>query len=155
VLIQGVITERDYVRAQYLHLSRARAFVGIGFSIVAAYLWATYLEPLWIGFLFPLFLISLYAVVVPFRSRRTFRQYKALSEPVSIEKRADGLYFKRQHGEGLLPWSHIVKWRRNETLVLLYPANNVFHMVPGHFFPSESDFEAFKALVQEHVGYAA
>jgi hypothetical protein len=155
VVAQGTLRERDYVRAQYLNVKPGRVFASIGVVLILAYFWATYMEPSWAGFLIPLTMVILFAVVIPWRAKRSFRQYKALSEPVSMEVREDGLFFKRQHGEGVVPWDHIVKWRRNKALVLLYPTSNVFYIVPGHFFPSEGDFEAFKKLIQERIGHAA
>jgi len=93
-------------------------------------------------------------VFIPWRAKRSYKQYKALSEPVSVEVRDDGLFFKRENGEGLLPWSHIVKWRQNKKLLLLYPTNNVFHLIPHHFFSTPEAFSAFKEVIRGHVGNA-
>ena len=93
-------------------------------------------------------------MAIPWRARRTFREYKALSEPFSMEVRDDGLFFERQNGSGLVPWGHLVKWRANSSLVLLYPARNLFYLVPKHCFPDSEQFAQFQARLTERVGRA-
>ena len=88
-------------------------------------------------------------------ARRTFREYKALSEPVSFEIREDGLYARRTHGEGLVLWSELLKWKKNQNLVLLYPAKNIFYMIPRRFFDNTEQFESFLTLVGAKLGKAA
>ena len=154
VVAQGTVTEGDYVRAQYLHMRPRRAFAVVGVLLLAAALWAMYVAPSWIlGVGLGAIVVSL-GISLPWLAKRTYRQYKALHLPVTIELRSDGLYFRRSHGEGLVPWDHVVKWRCNSRLVLIYPANRLFYLVPAHLFTSPQGFENFVVELTERVGSA-
>jgi hypothetical protein len=98
------------------------------------------------------YLISLFAIIMPWRAKVTFRQQKALSEPASIEIRGEGLYRKSQHAESLTPWAHIIRWRHGNKVSLLYLANNVFFIVPSHFFASPDDYVAFAEAIKVRLG---
>lgn len=150
--IDGQLTEADYVASQYLHLRPRPVFAVAGILMLALAAWT-----LWFSrspvLLACLALLGLHFLIwLPFKSRRLFRQYKALAEPATLEVREDGLFFRRPTGEYLVPWSHIVKWRHNEKLVLLYPADNAFHLVPRHFFPDPRAYGDFLATLTARVG---
>ena len=153
MFVEGNVKERDYVIAQFLHLRPRPIFTIMGILLLAILIWAIFkgLSSLYL-FGAMAYLVLWFFFYIPWRAKETYRQYKALSEPVSMEIRSDGLYFKRQNGEGLVPWSHIVKWRNNKELLLLYPANNVFYMIPDHFFANKEDYMAFIDTVKSHLG---
>jgi YcxB-like protein len=155
MVVEGTIEERDYIASQYLHLRPRPVFAVIGLLLLALFVWALAAAPSIIMFGVLVYLVSAYALYIPWSAKRNYRQYKALSTPVSMEIRTDGLYFKQQNGEGLVPWSHVHKWRHNKKMLLLYPTGNVFHLVPSHFFPSQESFGTFVATVKEHVGNAS
>lgn len=150
--IQGSIKEADYVAAQWLHIKPrpVLAVVGILLLVLAVGLLIYKLD--W-GLLIALsILLSGVFIWRPYSARRAFRQYKALAEPMSIEVRDDGLYFKREPGEGVLPWSYIRKWKRDSKLLLLYPANNLFYLIPSHLFESDVAFSDFVRLIETKAG---
>jgi hypothetical protein len=154
VRIEGIIKESDYLRSQYLHLRPRPIFAIIGLILSALFLWALISSPSWAISAVVAYLVLWLLVFIPWQAKKNYRQYKALSEPVSVEVQDEGLFFKRENGEGLVPWSHIIKWRQSNTLLLLYPASNVFHLVPSHFFSTPENFSAFKEILREHIGNA-
>lgn len=77
-----------------------------------------------------------------------------MSEPMKIEASEQGLEFDSSTGQGLLPWGHIHKWRSNDKLLLVYPAGNIFHPIPRHFFDSTGEYEGLIALLEERAGDA-
>jgi len=156
-MIKGALLQRDYVQAQFLHMRPRKAFAVVGVLLLCLAGVALFLGdgalPL-VGAL--TFLAAQFFVYIPWRARRAFTQYKALSEPVTITLQDDGLCFEREHGNGILPWSQIVKWKGSRDLFLLYPADHIFHLVPRHFFESEAAFSAFRSTVVARIGrYAA
>lgn len=153
--VEGVIQESDYIRSQYLHIRPRPVFAVVGLLILLLFVWSLVSAPSWVMAAVTVYLALWLFVFIPWRAKKNYRQYKALSEPVSIEVRDDGLFFKRENGEGLVPWSHIIKWRQSKTLLLLYPTSNVFHLVPSHFFLTPEAFSAFKEVLRGHVGNAA
>lgn len=150
--IGGQLTEADAVAAQYLNLRPRLAFTVAGSLLLALCAWAFWHGRSLVLLACVAFLGLHFGFWMPFQARRRFRQHQALSEPMSIGVREDGLFFRRQNGEGLVPWSHIVKWRHNPRLVLLYPASNVFHLVPRHFFPEAQAYADFLATLHARIG---
>ncbi|MGH8107613.1 MAG: YcxB family protein [Arenimonas sp.] len=148
------MTEQDYVAAHYLNLRRNLFWVVLAFAAAGIIFWFLYTEAKPI-FAFTFVIIG-FAVILglPGRIKKNFRQYKALSEPFSVEVKDEGLYFTRTNGSGLVPWSEIIKWRYNEKSVMFYPGNNVFHLIPGHFFSSDSQFQEFIAILDTKLGKA-
>jgi uncharacterized protein YjeT (DUF2065 family) len=152
--IQGTLSSSDYVAAQRLHIKPRPWLAVVGVLLVTVGVVVAYIGKSW-GLVFALtYLMGMFLIYMPFKAKRTFRQYKALSEPVSIEVRDDGLFFTRINGEALVPWSHIAKWRSNRKLLLLYPASNVFHLIPSGFFPTQDAFIEFVKIVESKVGKA-
>lgn len=151
--IQGSLKEADFLAAQRLHAKPRPVFAVIGVLLVILALVTLYLSHSWsLGA--ALAFLLLFFVYEPFRARRLFRQYKALSEPTTVEPRDDGLYFKRENGEGLVPWSQVIKWRSNDKVLLLYPASGFFYLLPSHFFQNVDAFEEFVRLVEGKLGRA-
>lgn len=150
----GTLSEKDYVAAQFLHLRPRPVFAFIGVFLLAAYALVLFVFPSLLTFGVAVYLVGSFLLYVPWRARRNFRQYAALSESVSVEVHPDGLRFTRKNGEGLLPWSEIRKWRRNQRLLLLYPASNIFHLLPSHFFASSEAYIEFINETEKRVGPA-
>jgi hypothetical protein len=152
--IQGALTLADYLAAQRLHLKPRPIFAVVGGILLLAALAAMSLAPSWELGLALAVLAGMFFAYMPLKARRTFKQFKALSEPMVIELREGGLFFKSANAEGLVPWSHLIKWRRSRTLVLLYPASGFFYMLPSRFFPSQSAFAHFMNAVEINLGKA-
>jgi len=116
--------------------------------------WSLLVAPSWVVSAATAYLALWFLVFIPWHAKRNYRQYKALSESVSLEVREGGVFFKWSNGEALIPWSHIVKWRHSKTLLLLYPTSNVFHLVPSHFFATSDAFAEFVQVLKDRVGNA-
>jgi YcxB-like protein len=154
MVIQGKMTEQDFLSANYLNLRQSLIWLALVTTAIGIVLWYlfTSTKPAY-GFIF-IAVILIACISVPFSLKRNFRQYKALSEPFLVEIKDDGLYFTRTNGNGLIPWGEIVKWRCNKQAVLIYPAKNLFHIIPSHFFSSNSEFEEFISLLINKLGKA-
>jgi hypothetical protein len=152
--IQGALTLADYLAAQRLHLKPRPAFAVIGVVLVLLLLAALILSPSWELGLALTVLAAMFFVYTPLKARRTFRQFKALSEPMVVERREGGLLFKSANGEGMVPWSHILKWRRSPTLILFYPASGFFYVLPSRFFSDQAAFSRFVNAVEAKLGRA-
>ena len=155
--IHGQLNEEDYVAAQFLHMRPSLPYAITGVLLLVIMLVVCALdhskESLIALAALAFFALMLF-VYTPYRARRTFREYKALSEPVTYEIRDDGLYARREHGEGLVPWADLVKSKKNQKLILLYPARNIFYMLPQRLFGDAEQFESFALLVSNKLGKA-
>jgi ABC-type bacteriocin/lantibiotic exporter with double-glycine peptidase domain len=150
--ISGQIRESDYVAAQWIHIRPNLLMSILGVILMAIIIWTLFLDAPIVSICILILIAIYFGLIAPWYTRRIFRKYKALSEKLEIDIQDSGLHFKRETGEGLMPWSHIIKWKRNKTLVLLYPTDNVFIMIPSHLFPNNGDFTAFVSILEKHVG---
>ncbi|WP_140637245.1 YcxB family protein [Methylibium rhizosphaerae] len=154
MIAQGTISERDYVASQFLHLRPRPALAVVGLVLVALFAVGLVVARSVAMWGVAAYLVGLFAVYIPWNAKRTYRQYKAIQEPVIIETSEEGLRFRRPNAQEVLPWSHVRKWRHSKHLVVLYPTANIFHLVPSHFFATQQLFGEFVAALKERIGDA-
>ena len=87
----------------------------------------------------------------PWVTRKQYRSYKAIQEPVSVSKQSDGIYFKSDVGEAKIEWSRINKWRENDIFVLIYQAPQVYHILPKR---KGSEIAAIRKELMVNIGNA-
>ncbi len=159
MIVEGIIRESDFVAAQFLNFRPRPVWAVIGIPILAFLAYdaveklvfeSSYSLTLWFACC-----IAFFALYLPWKAKRTYSQLKVLSEPLSVEFRDDGVFYQREHSQGLMLWSHFHKWRANKKLMLLYPASNMFIMVPSHFFATPEAFADAIAIARRHLGNSA
>ena len=67
---------------------------------------------------------------VPVLARRIYRQQRALHAEVALTWTDEGLAVRSPTGESRMPWSHVVRWREDARVVLLYHSDALFNFVP-------------------------
>jgi len=155
VIAEGTLTEADSVDAKWLHFRRPMFVVFFLLYVAAADLliWMIH-APLWVLVVLPPVLVATVVMTIPWHAKRAFRLYKAMSERFSVDARPEGLFFRRTNGEALLPWDHIVKWRSNRKVLILYPTTNLYHVLPARLFADSEAYEAFAKMLEKHAGRA-
>lgn len=159
------ITEKDYVAAgllngemtrksKYIHYAIDAVLVLLG--IVAFYadkiIWAGGLIGAAIGGnLFPYALRGLYA---PWYLKRHYRKYKVVKKPISILLLDEGVKFTTSNGEGLLKWEDMHHWRENSSLILIYLAPRIYHMIPKRIEELGFSITKLRNELIENVGIA-
>jgi YcxB-like protein len=146
--IQGAATEQDFMAAQYLNFGRRPIRLTLFLlAIFCVFLFLLNETKAIYVFAFAIAIVAAFINIL-LRYKKYFREYKALSEPFSVEVQDNGLYFVRTNAQGLVPWPEILDWRFNKKCLLLYPGGNVFHLIPSHFFQSELHYNEFIALLK-------
>jgi len=153
------ITEIDYVNSMKL-FSRitSRTMVLYVIALVMLGLVAVYGSPVLksgaigglIGGFVVIFLVRF--VINPVLSRRHYRKYKAIQEPLFIQLMEEGVQFSNFDGEGFLRWEKIHKWRQNERYVLIYPMPCIYHIIPKTTGESGFDLGALIKALEDKVG---
>jgi hypothetical protein len=160
IAFSGQLTEGDYFRI--VALTARKTWIVISGLVVVALaiylpmggwqaLWSdpamgwTTLAPfiLWAVFMYPL---------LRFQVRRQWRNNKAMQQPVAgvvteegITWNVDGLSTAR------VPWSLLLRYREQPTLVLVYQGlNQVFYFF-RHYFATETDWVEFRGLVASRL----
>jgi len=146
--IRGVISLSDYLAGQRVHYRPKPWLAPVAALVIGGTLWYAVAMHDWVIALLPIYLAVIFLIYVPLRGRRNFRQNKALSEPMTVDLRDDGLYFTNTHASGLLPWSHVHKVKSNARIALIYRTSNMFHLIPSRFFLNANDYKAFLQTVR-------
>ncbi|AXQ27648.1 YcxB family protein [Solimonas sp. K1W22B-7] len=149
---QGRIGEGDYVAAQFLHLRPGPLPLAALGLLVAGCVVGLALTRSPVLLSTCAALASYVVLVMPWRARRRYRANPAIARPVRIAIDAEGLRFDRGGREQALRWDQIGRWRGSRQLVLLYPVESGFYLVPAAFFARAEDFDAFTALLRDRVG---
>jgi len=66
----------------------------------------------------------------PWKTRRLYRSYAAIKEPCTVKIHDEGVKFLSKSGEALIEWRHIMKWRQNDSFLLIYQAPHLYHLIP-------------------------
>jgi len=91
-------------------------------------------------------------VVNPIWLKRTYHNYAAIKEPQQIEFKEDGIQFSSADGSVLLRWKHIYQWRQNESYLLVYQNQRLYHIINKNI--RDDGFELGKLIqcLSEKVG---
>jgi hypothetical protein len=161
-MIQGTFTERDLRAADWTNLRPRRSLAIVGFLLALLYCWALWFaffgsrpfEPewmRWVMLLVPLYFLWMFAVWLPYKVRKTYLQRKDLQRPCTYVPSADGLGAETDGASGVKPWTDYLKWKEGKSVFLLYMSDEMFQIIPKHFFSSPDDLASFRRLVNEKV----
>jgi YcxB-like protein len=154
VSIHGKISLSDYLAGVRLHY-RPRPWLAAAATLtIVCLVWLSIRWHDWGLALLPAYVAAVLLIFVPLRARRSFRQNKGLSEPMTIELRDDGLYLTNTYSNGLMPWSHVHKLKSNSRITLIYRTGQMFHLIPSRFFETVRDYEVFVQTVKARTNAA-
>jgi hypothetical protein len=92
-------------------------------------------------------------IVNPLLTRRNYRNYKSIHENIHIRLKDEGIEFSTVDGEGILRWDKILKWRQNESLILIYPMPRLYHIVPKSIKEAGFDLGTLVHSLESKVGH--
>lgn len=158
--VKGVFQPSDYVRAQYLHIRPRPLYKVLGVIVLVLFLWAA-----WLAFTSDdfgafdiLFLVTIVAfilnftVYIPWKTRRVYRQQKALQRGLSFKFDDAGASISNENGHSTSPWSDYLKWKQNDHLILIYLSDCMYHMLPRRMFVDPGGFEKLGELLTRRIG---
>lgn len=148
--------------AQWVHL-RPRRAVGIAGVVVlalaviaeAVLVFGPHVPELgWVRWALPVslaYFALIFWVWLPYRTRRTFKQRKDFQREASYAPSESELIVQNDTGRSAKPWADYLKWKEGRRVFLLYLSDNMFQVVPKHFFSSDAEIEEFRSLLQQKV----
>ena len=157
---KGVFQSSDYVRAQYLHTRPRPVYKVLGAIVLALFLWAAW-HSLTSGdfgvfdllFLATAVLLILnFTVYLPWKTRRIYRQQKALQRELAYKFDDDGVSVTNENGQSLTPWDDYLKWKQNDNLILLYLSDCMYHMLPNRFFSNANEVDGLREILRSRIG---
>jgi len=149
------------MRAQWLHMKPRRKYrIGlfVVVSVVVVALVVGVLGSISSGDFRALFMILFLSIlVVAAFARRRSRFCQIYRNQPSLQGRHryvfsdDKITAESPHGRGEVSWRAFTKWRENEHVLLLYQADNLFHLIPKRWFEDASiSVDELRSLLQRH-----
>lgn len=150
--VEGIITERDFIKSQFLHIKPNVTFTVLGLLICVLVLFVLiFISFSWLILAIVTYLLAYFFMYLPYRAKKIYRDYKVIQDKVHIIKREDGLLFRNSRGEGLLQWGDIKRIKTNSDLVLIYPTDVIYYIIPAHFFAEPSQFDDFSIELKQKL----
>jgi hypothetical protein len=87
----------------------------------------------------------IYLFIVPWRARKTMRQMPALGREQTLTWDDKTITLDTDHTHAQLQMSEFHKWAGNNAMLILYPADYVFYVLPRRIFPDVDSFEALQS----------
>jgi hypothetical protein len=126
----------DYVYASQLH-SKLAIRLSIGLLIVplffAWYLWYLGVESPVVPIFFGVWIINFFLwqhLFMPQQTRKIFQQQKKLLQPHEYEITENGLSVTGGEDHTSYVWSHFLRWKGDENIILIYLSDAMFLMSP-------------------------
>lgn len=163
IRLAGQITQKDYVRAQLLHLRPrpAIAVVGVVIAVIAiglaawqVYRWSTGELAAAEAMGLPTAVVALmgyFAVLLPWRFRKSYRTARALHEPVEMELTDVGLLGRSQYGEARLPWKLFHRFKENQHLFVVYQSDALMHILPKRLLEAPDSVDAVREVLKREI----
>lgn len=158
------LTADDYVRARRLSM-RLHPFMRYVLCIALVFLlvmliWLgreTFLgrsktSDFWFIYFVGAFLAVNHFVVMPWQTRRLFKQQKTLQEPAEMEFTSEQLRVTAPSGFLQMNWKDFHKWKRNKHMILLYHSAELMSMIPTRCFSNEEDLARFVSIMESNLG---
>ncbi len=92
-----------------------------------------------------LFGAVLYWVLWPFSARRQMRSNKELRQPMHCKGDDAGWHVRIGASSSDISWDAYTKWSENTDMLLIYPNNNIFQMIPKRALSGPHDLERIRA----------
>ncbi len=162
IKLSGKIEEADYVSAMWLHLRPRPVLAVLGGIVVALAViaggvaiagWLRGARSIVDDMMVPFVALAvvLYGFLFNWRFRRSYRNYKAIQEPVEMELSETQFHGQSIHGETRLPWEIFQKYKENKRCFLLYQTAGLFHILPKQLFESDSDIDRARGMLSQKV----
>ena len=155
------ISETDLVQAGLLHQRKSDStkliLLIVAIALIVIVVSSSY-DSLGSTSLFVVIFLAVFTWLVPICTKQAFKkqyqQTKALQQANHLTLKDAGLYWQHQHGQALLPWEYIVKWKENEHFLLVYQNDFLFHVIPKHIAQQGFDLPMLQQCLQQQVGAA-
>ncbi|MGJ8655150.1 MAG: YcxB family protein [Akkermansiaceae bacterium] len=152
----------DYVSAQFLHLRPRPVFKWLGILLFGLSVLVIVYQVFFVFAVgrgsFPFipfgaiaYLVLSYCVWLPYKSKKLFKQQKALSVPSDVEITEDYFVSTSSLGSAKLVWADFHKYRIGKDLILVYQNDAIFHMFPKRWF-TDGEYQELVEILQVNLG---
>jgi hypothetical protein len=146
------IYRRNLLRNAAIIIAIAAAIAGIG-EYLNGFILSSFLQgfgiltAIYAGLFVALVPISWF-VLLPQRTKKTFRQMPAISLEQTLSWDDEAIMISSSQGQMRMPCAGFHRWTGNSEQIMIYPADNIFYALPRRIFPTQQDFDALADLLR-------
>jgi hypothetical protein len=89
-------------------------------------------------------------VLLPRRAYRSYESSSDLQTPAELTLSDDGLVFSTEFSHSHRKWDHIVGWKENDKLLLLYVSDNNAHLIPSRALRNSEAYSFLKEKIAQY-----
>lgn len=160
--IEGQVTEHDHSAAQWLHIKPRLPFSIIGILLIVLAVLVTWRtlgqgnkygtdESDWILIGVGIYMIIYFAILMPRKWKKRYRQNQGLHESFKLNITDDGINAVTERGYGVKPWSHYHRWKEGNGVFVLYLTDGLFQIIPKHLFHTEHQIDEFRTKLRNVI----
>jgi YcxB-like protein len=82
------------------------------------------------------------------RAKKNFKQMPALRRGQSVVWDDAAIAFTSEYGNASIPFADLHQWAADDEIVIIYPADHLFYMLPARVFATEGDRDALIAALE-------
>lgn len=82
------------------------------------------------------------------RAKKNIAQMPALSRPQTVEWNETTITFTSENGNAAIPLTDLHQWSANDTLLILYPADHIFYLIPKYYIEDMADWDRLIAAIR-------
>jgi hypothetical protein len=90
-------------------------------------------------------------VILPWRTRKLYRQQKSLQRPQKISWTEEHLSVQGEGFSSEAPWSDYMRWREDEKIFSLYLSDVMFRIIPKRAFSDVGPIDEFRELLRRKI----
>ncbi|MGD8822502.1 MAG: YcxB family protein [Anaerolineales bacterium] len=90
------------------------------------------------------------AVLMPRRAYRSYESSSDLQTPAELTLSDDGLVFSTEFSHSQRKWNHIVGWKENDKLLLLYISDTNAHLIPLRALRNSKAYSFLKEKITQY-----
>lgn len=155
------VSPEDHESSQRLHL-RPRPFFKVLLYIVFALVAVAFVfsiadgdflnsDTLIMGGL-GIYLFVAYKFIFPRKWLKVYRENKILQKEQNFRFDDEGIHAHSENGSGKVAWQDLLKWKEGKDTLLIYPASNLFYIIPKSIFHIETELTSIKELLVQKLG---
>ena len=160
--IQCQIEPNDVLEAQLLHIRPRPVLKWFGLFAILMFTVSAIIHliitpirhvswtPLFM-FILVAYLVFHFRVLLPRHARKIFTQQKGLQVPYEIEITDDMYSAASERGTSKCPWNEFHKYKRNESTILVYQSDALFHIFQRRWFTDEQ-FDELCRILESNLG---
>ena len=153
----GQLTEAEYRQIQALALRKFWGFAAVMLAVVVAWNILDFggisNSGFWISIVPPFLFVAGFWMLAPrIFARRQFRSNKMIQQPMSGTISEEAFTWNISNlSSSRIPWDLLLRYRKSESLILVYQSTSQVYYFPRRYFSSDQDWIDFQGILAKKL----